>query len=272
VSRSSRSGASRALVTSFGFHDVTDWPGDSGFQRSGAGPYKLGTGAFAAHLEQFAATSAVPELVDRVDLAHPGRHLLLTFDDGGSSALYIAERLERRGWLGHFFISTGLIGRRTFLDTRGIKQLRNAGHLIGTHSHSHPDIYRELPWDRMVVEWRQSSDILAQLLGEPCDTGAVPGGESSEAVFRSAAAAGLRFLFTSEPRVQPRIVGGCWILGRFCVKASTRPEDVGRLALGQGWGNQLLVRRLKRALSQSLPPLYRLYVSRSTREWQETVS
>jgi peptidoglycan/xylan/chitin deacetylase (PgdA/CDA1 family) len=272
VSRSSRGGGSRALLASLGFHDVTNWPGDSGFQRSGAQPYKLGTTAFAAHLQQIAATSAVPALISRVDLAHPGQHVLLTFDDGGTSALYIAEQLERRGWLGHFFISTGLIGRRTFLDASGIKRLRKAGHLIGTHSHSHPDIYRELPWDRMVVEWRRSSDILAQLLGEPCDTGAVPGGESSDVVFRSAAAAGLRFLFTSEPRMQPRIVGGCWILGRFCVKSSTRPEDVGRLVQGQGWGTRLLVRQLKRGLSRGVPSLYRLYVGHSTREWQETTS
>ncbi len=270
--RPSRSGSSRVLVASFGYHDVTDWPVDSGFQRSGAWPYKLGTSAFATHLEQIAACGTVPELVNRVDLAHPGRHVLLTFDDGGRSALHIAEQLERRGWRGHFFICTSLIGRRSFLDARGIKQLRRAGHLIGTHSHSHPDIYRELPWERMVVEWRQSSDILAQLLGEPCDTGAVPGGESSEAVFRSGAAAGLRFLFTSEPRTRPRIVGGCWILGRFCVKASTHPDEVGQLARGEGWGNRLLIRQLKRALSQSLPPLYRFYVGRSTREWQETVS
>ena len=263
-------GAARTLVAGLGFHDVTDRPEESGFQRNGARPYKLGTGEFASLLEQVAAASVAPELVTRIDLTRPGQHLLLTFDDGGRSALHMADQLERRGWLGHFFITTGLIGRRTFLDRSAIRQLHQAGHLIGTHSHSHPDIYRELPWDRMVVEWRQSSDILAQLLGEPCQAGAIPGGEGSNQVCRSAAAAGLRFLFTSEPRPEPRIVGGCWILGRFCVKASTSPEEVVRLIQGQGWHNQLLIRRLKRALTQTVPPLYRFYVGRSTREWQET--
>jgi peptidoglycan/xylan/chitin deacetylase (PgdA/CDA1 family) len=265
-------GTHRVQVAGLGFHDVTDWPEESGFQRNGARPYKLGTAAFASHLGEIAAARARPDLVTGIDLTRPGRHLLLTFDDGGKSALHIADQLERRGWLGHFFISTGLIGRRTFLDAREIRGLRKAGHLIGTHSHNHPDIYRELSWERMVVEWSQSSDILAQLLGEPCDVGAIPGGESSEAVFRSASAAGLRHLFTSEPQIEPRIVGGCWVLGRFCIKNTTPAHEVARLIRFQGWGNRLLIRRLKSALSHSLPPLYRLYVGRSTREWQETQS
>jgi peptidoglycan/xylan/chitin deacetylase (PgdA/CDA1 family) len=258
------------LVASFGFHDVTDVPHESGFQRNGAAAYKLGTTLFRDHLDRIATGSLQPGLVTELDFTHPGRHLLLTFDDGGKSALAISDELCRRGWRGHFFISTSLIGRRTFLTGEEVRQLRRAGHLVGTHSHSHPDIYRELRWEEMVVEWRRSSDILAQLLGEPCITGAVPGGEISAEVLRSAAAAGLRFLFTSEPSPRPRIVSGCWVLGRFCVKTSTSPEEVAELARFRRWVGKLLVRKIKNAASRSMPALYRLYVSRSVREWQET--
>jgi hypothetical protein len=121
----------------------------------------------------------------------------------------------------------------------------------------------------MVVEWRQSSDILAQLLGEPCLSGAVPGGEISDRVLRSADRAGLRYLFTSEPWLRPRIVGGCWILGRYCAKASNSPEEIAELASFQGWTSRLLVRRIKAVARRSVPPLYRLYVSRARREWRE---
>jgi peptidoglycan/xylan/chitin deacetylase (PgdA/CDA1 family) len=259
----------RNLVAGFGYHDVTDHPTESGFQREGAAPYKLGTTAFREQLDQLAMAPALPALVTDIDLSMPGRHLLLTFDDGGKSALSIGDELCRRGWRGHFFISTGLIGRRTFLTVDEIRQLRRQGHLIGSHSHTHPNIYRELPWEAMVVEWSRSSDILAQLLGEPCTVGAVPGGEISAEVLRSAAAAGLRHLFTSEPSLRPHIVGGCWILGRFCVKSSISAVELAQLAQFRGWGRKLAARRLKSAACRSLPSLYRLYVRRSVREWQE---
>jgi peptidoglycan/xylan/chitin deacetylase (PgdA/CDA1 family) len=258
-----------ARVASFCYHDVTDDPCASGLQRDAATPFKLHPTEFGAHLDSISRGLAVPALVTDIDLARPGRHLLLTFDDGGKSALKVGDELSRRGWRGHFFISTSLIGRRTFLDASEIRHLRKAGHMVGSHSHTHPNIYRELSWERMVVEWRQSSDILAQILGEPCITGAVPGGEISEAVLRSGGRAGLRYLFTSEQLLRPQIVGGCWVLGRFCTKATTTPETIAQLAQFQGWAGKLLMRRIKGVARRSVPPLYRLYVSRARREWPE---
>jgi peptidoglycan/xylan/chitin deacetylase (PgdA/CDA1 family) len=256
-------------VAGLGYHDVTDVVEDSGFQRNGAKGYKIGVAAFAEQLDRIAGGPVSPGLVTELDLSLPGRHLLLTFDDGGKSALRIGDELCRRGWRGHFFISTALIGRRTFLTREEIRSLRRAGHLIGTHSHNHPDIYRELRWEHMVVEWEQSSNILAQLLGEPCTVGSVPGGEISSQVLRSAAVSGLRYVFTSEPTLCPRVVRGCWVLGRFCVKQSTTPEEIARLSRFDGWTGKLLVRRMKQLAVRSLPPVYRRYVSRSTRTWVE---
>ena len=36
---------------------------------------------------------------------------MLTFDDGGPSALDAAGELAHRAWRGHFFIVTSLVGR-----------------------------------------------------------------------------------------------------------------------------------------------------------------
>ena len=44
-----------ALVASFGYHDVTDDPTESGFQRNGALPFKLGVQLFREHLDRIAA-------------------------------------------------------------------------------------------------------------------------------------------------------------------------------------------------------------------------
>lgn len=253
-------------IATFAFHDVTDHPGESGFQRPGARSFTLTPAAFAAHLDAIGAGPCRPSLVYEIDFANPGRRLLLTFDDGGKSALAAAAALERRGWRGHFFVVTSLIGRRTFLDAREIRDLRRRGHVIGNHSHNHPDIFRDLPRERMVAEWREAGDRLAQLLGEPCVVASVPGGDISRTVLESAGSAGVRYLFTSEPWLVPRLAGTTRVLGRYHVKAGATPARVAALARFERWRAALLERRLKGLVRRGLPPLYRAYVRQSTRE------
>ena len=154
-------------MPAFAYHDVTDDARDSGFHGAGALPFKLGRAAFARHLDAIADTAARPGLVTAIDRPAPGPTLLLTFDDGGASAPYAGDELCRRGWRGHFFIVTGRIGARAFLDAAGIKYLRGCGHVVGSHSHSHPHIFREQTADQMATEWRTSRERLADLLGEP---------------------------------------------------------------------------------------------------------
>ena len=257
----------RLEIASLGYHDVTDDPFVSGFQRSGAMPFKHTVAGFVRDLDAIGAAPVAPELVTDIDLSAPGRHLLLTFDDGGRSALHIGDALCARGWRGHFFIVTNLLGVRTFLAPADIRQLRSCGHLIGSHSHTHPDIFNALSPRRMLEEWHASTDALSQVLGERCATAAVPGGDISPQVLESAAAAGLRALFTSEPWLVPRRVHGCWILGRYIVKAATPAARIAALAAFRGWRGAWLVRRVKVAARAALPSLYRAYVARTTREW-----
>ena len=257
----------RLEIASLGYHDVTDDPFASGFQRAGARPFKHTVAGFTRDLDALAGVSNAPQLVTDIDLSAPGRHLLLTFDDGGRSALDIGDALCARGWRGHFFIVSNLLGARTFLAAADIRHLRSCGHLIGSHSHTHPDIFNALSPRRMLEEWHTSADTLSQVLGERCATAAVPGGDISPQVLESAAAAGLRALFTSEPWVVPRRVHGCWILGRYIVKASTPSSRIAALAAFHGWRGALFVRRAKVAARVALPSLYRAYVARTTREW-----
>jgi peptidoglycan/xylan/chitin deacetylase (PgdA/CDA1 family) len=257
---------SRPVLAGLMYHDIANDPHESGFQRPGARPYLLPRGAFDAHLDAIAAAGCAPALVPELDLSLPVRHLLLTFDDGGRSALEVAARLQRRGWKAHFFVVTSRIGDRTFLDADGIRRLASAGHLIGTHSHTHPDIFRSLTPERMHEEWRSSREILEDILGCGCVAGSVPGGDLSDAVVRSAESAGLRYLFTSEPWLNPRRAGGCWVLGRYGVKSGASAATIRGLAEGRGWGRALLVRRIKGAARRVLPQLYRLYVGWTTCE------
>src|SRR2546425_5968778 len=163
-------------IASFGYHDVTDDATSSGFERPAAAPYKLGCDAFRGHLDRFAAAPCAPTLACDIEWSRPGRHLLLTFDDGGKSAVHAADELCRRGWRGHFFIGTSRIGNRTFLDAREIRYLRSCGHVIGSHSHTHPDIFPEQTVDQMAEEWVGGWRTLPAPLRGPVGARAAAGG------------------------------------------------------------------------------------------------
>jgi peptidoglycan/xylan/chitin deacetylase (PgdA/CDA1 family) len=252
-------------IATLGYHDVTDDSTSSGFQRPMALAYKHTCPAFDAHLDAIAAGPVSPTLVTDVDFTQPhGRHLLLTFDDGGQSALYVSDILCRRGWRAHFMITTSLIGSRTFVDKSAILQLRKCGHIVGSHSHTHPDIFRELSPDEMRREWAISCDILSQLLGEPCVSASVPGGDISASALESASSSHIRYLFTSEPRLTPQALNGCHILGRVSVKGHTSVSRVRQYATFQGWSGALLKRRCSLVARRLCHPLYTLYVRRQT--------
>lgn len=258
-----------AAVASFGYHDVTDDPASSGFQRPGAGPFKLTRRSFAQQLAALAAGPYRPALIDGIDLALPQPHVVLTFDDGGASALHAGDEIARRGWHGHFFIITSRIGQPGFAGAADIRYLRQCGHIIGSHTHTHPSLFRELPVERMRDEWRESVDRLADLLGEPCVAASVPGGDFSERVLHAAAAAGVRYLFTSEPTLTPRRGPGCWTLGRFVPKTRTSARRIAELARHRGWGRAMLLRRLKLGARRLLPGMYRRYVRHQATPWSE---
>ena len=252
-------------LAAFTYHDVTADPSDSGFQRPAATRYKLSPAVFAGQLDAIGA-AGTPQLITDVNLAIPGRHRLLTFDDGGRSMIAAADELARRGWRGHFFLVTRLIGTRRFVDVSDVRYLRSCGHVVGSHSHTHPDIFRDQPRARMDEEWRVSRDIVAQVLGEPCTVASVPGGDISPEVLDSGAAAGFRFLFTSEPWLTPQRLGGCWVLGRYCPTTATSLAQVADLAQFRGWRTALFMRRLKALARAGFPNLYRHYVRVRTRE------
>lgn len=162
---------------------------------------------------------------------------------------------------------SGQIGTGTFLAPTEIRYLRSCGHVIGSHSRTHPDIFRDLPRERMLEEWRVSAEVLSALLGDLCLAASVPGGDISPLVLQSADAAQLRYLFTCEPELVPRRLGECWVLGRFLPKLATAPDRVEELAGFRGWSRALMVRRAKVLACWSLPPLYRWYVRMRTRAW-----
>ena len=226
----------RPRVIALEYHDVlaSSDADASGFPGAAAGSYKLGAADFEAHLEAIARVADCGS-VSALLGAEPTPHgVLLTFDDGGRSALTeVAGRLERRGWRGHFFVTTDLVGTSAFLDPAGIRELHARGHVIGSHSCSHPLRMSACTPGQLAREWHDSGRRLEDILGASVVTASVPGGGLSRAVVAAAAAAGYRALFTSEPVTRTSVFDGCLVVGRFTLRRGSPPAMAGALAAGR---------------------------------------
>jgi len=226
------------------FHDVVpegQWA-SSGFQGGHADVYKMDCADFRRHLAAMrqilpGPPTTGPELLVRPSAEHP---VLITFDDGGvSAALYIADILDEIGWKGHFLVTAGRIGTPGFVDRAQIQDLRRRGHIIGSHSYTHPTRMANCPVAQLDDEWQRSVLALSEILGESIPVASVPGGYYSRQVAVAAARAGIKLLFNSEPVTRSLTVEGCLVLGRFTVKRGHPP---GRSAAIVAGDRQLQIR------------------------------
>ena len=212
----------------------------SGFDEPGADSYKMTCESFDAHLAAVSAASTNVGATVDVALADVGPSVpkrgartLFTFDDGGVSAISeIAPRLESHGWVGHFFVTTDRIGTPGFLSEADIRDLHARGHVVGSHTCSHPVRMSACSPERLHREWHDSVARLSDILGTRVSTASVPGGYHSRVVAEAAASAGIMALFTSEPTTRVGHVAGCAELGRYTLRrdapASMAAALVGR--------------------------------------------
>jgi peptidoglycan/xylan/chitin deacetylase (PgdA/CDA1 family) len=203
------------------FHDVfVSDTRESGFTSPAADRYKLSVDQFDRQLGD--ATALAPARI--------------TFDDGGVSFYTIvADKLEAREMRAYCFVTTDFIGRAGFLNTSQIRELDRRGHVIGTHSASHPARFSALNREDMLREWVVSRRRLEDVLGHAVTTGSVPGGYFSKYAGRAAAEAGLFLLFTSDPVRSVRAIDGCAIAGRFTIRPGAPFDLSRRLVQGALW-------------------------------------
>jgi peptidoglycan/xylan/chitin deacetylase (PgdA/CDA1 family) len=224
------------------FHDVyRDDPSESGFISAAANRYKLTVSDFDAQLAGVAGARREPALLasgiersddwrDDLGVSTRTTPFALTVDDGGESYYTIvAERLEQRGWRGHCFVTTDFIGGRGFLSRSQIHELAERGHVIGSHSASHPPRFNTLPFHRIATEWARSRAALEDIIGQRVDVASVPGGYYSPVVARAACEAGIRVVFTSEPVTRVGKSSGCALAGRFTIRRGDANDLARRL-------------------------------------------
>lgn len=189
------------------YHDVlNDLYPKSGFQKAGAIQYAIDSRTFESHLR----------------FAKNRDNVQFSFDDGGSSFYnVIAEMLERYGRRGIFYITTSYIGLEYFITEEQIKELDRRGHIIASHSHTHPKKISALRETDCLEEWVHSKKILKQILGHEVEVASVPGGAVSKMVIDCMIDAGYTEIYTSEPTTEIVENRGAKIYGRYGVKKAT---------------------------------------------------
>ena len=136
------------------------------------------------------------------------------------------------------------------MDRSDLRQLARMGHVIGSHSVDHPFQLDKKDDAFILDQWSRSKAALEDILGREVTSAAVPGGFYNARVGRAADAAGLRYLFTSEPVTTSWDVGGCRVLGRFALTNGMSSRKVARIAAGAGSERaaQYLAWNLKKAV------------------------
>lgn len=214
------------------YHDIVERGSQesSGFSGADANLYKIEIERFEEHLTKIAENRAPNKIIELKDNRNP---FFITFDDGGRSAFtQTADALERRGWRGHFFVATDFIDTPTFLSVSEIKELDARGHIVGSHSASHPLRMASLSPDELRREWRTSVEKLSDILGCRVTTASVPGGHFSRAVAEAASRAGIKTLFTSEPTTSVYKIDDTTVFGRYTIQRQTSVETVAAIARG----------------------------------------
>jgi peptidoglycan/xylan/chitin deacetylase (PgdA/CDA1 family) len=206
-------------MTALMYHDVVaaGEEDSSGFPGRDAALYKVTPALFAAHLDAIGQASGTATI---------------TFDDGGASALKAADLLEARGFVGQFFITVNYIGRRGFVTESDLRALARRGHVVGSHSCSHPLRMAHCTVAQILDEWRRSRVILSDILGSNVTVASVPGGDFSIQVAEAAAQAGITQLFTSEPTGRTQQLSGLTLAGRFTIQRWTTAKTAAALASG----------------------------------------
>lgn len=221
------------------YHDVfVGNPNESGFP---SGMYKLSLSDFEEQVQCV------------LKCTNGGKDVVLTFDDGGVSFYYpIADVLDKYNIKGIFFISTDYIGKEGFLTEDQIKDLDSRGHIIGSHSHTHPSDISSLPKDDIMCEWRNSINILSRIIGKNVEVASIPNGYESKQVVELAEINGIKQLYTSKPITKVGNFKSMCIHGRYVVLSSTGLKGVQniissrfcRLCISARWWGLYVVKKI----------------------------
>ncbi len=129
--------------------------------------------------------------------------IILTFDDGTVDHYqYVFPLLREYGFVATFFVVTEWIGDEGILSEENIVEMKTSGMSFGSHTHTHRFL-DQLDSEELTYELRESKKTLEEILNEPVDLLAIPGGWYNENVLENAENIGYRLIYTSNVGTNP---------------------------------------------------------------------
>lgn len=128
----------------------------------------------------------------------PAKPVVLTFDDGGLDNYEVAfPILEEHGLVGTFFVITKTVGGDGQMTWDHLRTMAEAGMSIQSHTVSHPDL-RGVPTARLESELADSSQAIADAVGERSYVLSYPAGAYDDTVIQATRAAGYVMAVTTD--------------------------------------------------------------------------
>ena len=174
------------------YHKVSAGPdGDTDF-------YTVTRSQFSQHLQSLAANGFTPlQPAQLAEGTNPsGKQFVLSFDDGTADHFEIVlPALQQFNLRGIFFVPTAKLNRSGYLTDTRVRELADAGQVIGCHSHEHKRL-DTLGETKLLHQLRTSCEKLEQITGSPVWAFAPPGGFTNAAVRSGALRVGLKLIRT----------------------------------------------------------------------------
>ncbi|MHB1177082.1 MAG: polysaccharide deacetylase family protein [Daejeonella sp.] len=161
------------------YHQIRNWTASDG--KVGK-DYIVPTAEFKSQMKMLADSGYHTILPDQLYkyLAYgaklPSKPIMLTFDDTKLDQWTVAiPELKKYGFKGVFFIMTVSLGRPNYLSKDQVKQMSDAGHVIGSHTYDHQNVkkYQGEDW---VTQIEKPTKTLEDVTGKEIKYFAYPFG------------------------------------------------------------------------------------------------
>jgi peptidoglycan/xylan/chitin deacetylase (PgdA/CDA1 family) len=161
------------------YHQIRNWIASDG--KVGK-DYIVPTAEFKSQMKMLADSGYHTILPDQLYnyLAYgaklPEKPIMLTFDDTKLDQWTVAiPELKKYGFKGVFFIMTVSLGRPNYLSKDQVKQMSDAGHVIGSHTYDHQNVkkYQGEDW---VTQIEKPTKTLQEITGKDIKYFAYPFG------------------------------------------------------------------------------------------------
>jgi peptidoglycan/xylan/chitin deacetylase (PgdA/CDA1 family) len=181
--------------------------------------------------------------------------ITITVDDAGRGnfeymlPIFREFQLKAYIFVPTFFISKG--GNTSkYMTEAQIKAFSEEGHIIGSHSHNHPQNISLLPPKGILDEWKISKEILEGITQKDITNCSIPGGFYSKQQFQVLCDLGYKNIFTSIPTFQVRKLSDIQIYGRFSIEREATNQQLEAILDMDGIYQKKL--RFRQSLSQNL--------------------